>query len=191
MQLVKTNIHKFTRFKGETIAMGLFFNSWNDLGRVLVLGILGYISLVLLLKVSGNRTLSKLNAFDFVITIALGSTFGSLLLNKSVALVEGVTAFAVLIGLQYTVAGLTIRSDTVKRIIKDEPSIVYYNGEYLKDSMKRSRVIESEIQQSVRNQGYANLESVEAVVLETDGSFSIISQSEKEGKELDISGLRV
>lgn len=164
--------------------MGLFFNSWNDLVRVLVLGILGYISLVLLLKVSGNRTLSKLNAFDFVITIALGSTFGSLLLNKSVALVEGVTAFAVLIGLQYTVAWITIRSDTVKRIIKNEPSLVYYNGEYLKDSMKCSRVIESEIQQSVRNQGYANLESVEAVVLETDGSFSIISQSENEGKNL-------
>ncbi|MDQ1254568.1 MAG: hypothetical protein QG646_3838 [Euryarchaeota archaeon] len=57
--------------------------------------------------------------------------------------------------------------------------------------MKCSRVIESEIQQSVRNQGYANLESVEAVVLETDGSFSIISQSENEGKKLDISGLRV
>ncbi|MDQ1254567.1 MAG: hypothetical protein QG646_3837 [Euryarchaeota archaeon] len=98
--------------------MGLFFNSWNDLVRVLVLGILGYISLVLLLIVSGNRTLSKLNAFDFVITIALGSTFGSLLLNKSVALVEGVTTFAVLIGLQYTVSWITIRSDTVKRIIK-------------------------------------------------------------------------
>ncbi len=57
--------------------------------------------------------------------------------------------------------------------------------------MKRSRVIEAEIEQSVRNQGYANLEKVEAVVLETDGSFSIISQSGKEGKEPDIAGLKV
>jgi uncharacterized membrane protein YcaP (DUF421 family) len=171
--------------------MGLFFNSWNDLGRVLVLGILGYISLVLLLRASGNRTLSKLNAFDFVVTIALGSTFGSLLLNKSVALVEGVTAFSVLIGLQYAVAWLTVRSDTVKRITKNEPVLVYYNGEYLKDSMKRSRVVENEIEQSVRNQGYANMEKVEAVVLETDGSFSIISKSEKKGKELDIAGLNI
>ncbi len=98
--------------------MGLFFNSWNELGRVLVLGIMGYISLVLLLRASGNRTLSKLNAFDFVITVALGSTFGSLLLNKSVALVEGVTAFAVLIGLQYLIAWLTVRSDAIKKLIK-------------------------------------------------------------------------
>jgi uncharacterized membrane protein YcaP (DUF421 family) len=62
--------------------VGLLFNSWSDLGRVLVLGVLGYISLVLLLRISGNRTLSKLNAFDFIVTIALGSTFGSFILIK-------------------------------------------------------------------------------------------------------------
>ncbi|MHC1757653.1 MAG: DUF421 domain-containing protein [Methanosarcina sp.] len=170
--------------------MGLFFNSWNDLGRVLILGVLGYISLVLLLRISGNRTLSKLNAFDFIVTIALGSTFGALILNKNVALADGITAFTVLIGMQYAVTWLTVRSDVIKGIIRGEASLVYYNGEYLKDSMKRSRVVESEIEQSVRNQGYANLEHVGAVILETDGSFSIISQSEKEGKELDIAGLK-
>ncbi|RXA21892.1 DUF421 domain-containing protein [Methanosarcina sp. MSH10X1] len=171
--------------------MGIFFNSWNDLGRVLILGILGYISLVILLRVSGNRTLSKLNAFDFVVTIALGSTFGSFILNKNISLADGVMGFAVLIGMQYVVSWLTVRSKAVKNMIKSEPSLVYYNGEYLEDSMKRSRVIETEIEQSVRNQGYANLEQVEAVVLETDGSFSVISKPEKEAKKVDIAGLKV
>ncbi|MCC4770288.1 DUF421 domain-containing protein [Methanosarcina sp. DH2] len=170
--------------------MGVFFNSWNDLGRVLVLGVMGYIALVLLLRISGNRTLSKLNAFDFVITIALGSSFGALILNKNVALADGIMAFTVLIGMQHVITWLTIRSNTLKRVIRNEPSLVYYNGEYIKNSMKRSRVVEDEIEQSVRNQGYANLEHVGAVILETDGSFSIISQSEKEGKELDIAGLK-
>jgi uncharacterized membrane protein YcaP (DUF421 family) len=170
--------------------VGVFFNSWNDLGRVLVLGVMGYIALVLLLRISGNRTLSKLNAFDFVITIALGSSFGALILNKNVALADGIMAFTVLIGMQHVITWLTIRSNTLKRVIRNEPSLVYYNGEYIKNSMKRSRVVEDEIEQSVRNQGYANLEHVGAVILETDGSFSIISQSEKEGKELDIAGLK-
>jgi uncharacterized membrane protein YcaP (DUF421 family) len=171
--------------------VGLFFNSWSDLGRVVILGVLGYISLVFLLRISGNRTLSKLNAFDFVVTVALGSTYGSLVLNKNVSIAEGVTAFAILIGLQYTIAWLTVRSDKVKKLIKNEPSLLYYNGEYLKDVMNHSRVVKGEIEQSVRNQGYANLESVEAVVLETDGSFSIISKSGKEGKKPDIVGLKV
>lgn len=171
--------------------MGLLFNSWSDLGRVLVLGVLGYISLVLLLRISGNRTLSKLNAFDFIVTIALGSTFGSFILNKEISLAEGVMGFIVLIGMQYVVSWLTIRSTTIKRIVKSEPSLVYYNQEYLVDSMKRSRIAKAEIEQSVRNQGYATLENVEAVVLETDGSLSIISRSEKEKKKLDIVGLKV
>lgn len=171
--------------------MGLLFNSWSDLGRVLVLGILGYISLVLLLRISGNRTLSKLNAFDFIVTIALGSTFGSFILNKDISLSDGVMGFVVLIGMQYVVSWLTIRSTTIKRIIKSEPSLVYYNQEYLLDSMKRSRIAKAEIEQSVRNHGYATLENVEAVVLETDGSLSIISKSENEKKKLDIVGLKV
>lgn len=95
--------------------MRIFFNNWENLGRILVLGIMGYISLILLLRISGNRTLSKLNAFDFVITIALGSTFGSLILNKNVALAEGIMAFAVLVGLQYIVAWLVVRSETIKK----------------------------------------------------------------------------
>lgn len=171
--------------------MGLLFNSWSDLGRVLVLGVLGYISLVLLLRISGNRTLSKLNAFDFIVTIALGSTFGSFILNKEISLAEGVMGFIVLIGMQHVVSWLTIRSTTIKRIVKSEPSLLYYNQEYLVDSMKRSRIAKAEIEQSVRNQGYATLEDVEAVVLETDGSLSIISRSEKEKKKLDIVGLKV
>lgn len=101
------------------------------------------------------------------------------------------TGFIVLIGMQYVVSWLTIRSTTIKRIVKSEPSLVYYNQEYLVDSMKRSRIDKAEIEQSVRNQGYATLENVEAVVLETDGSLSIISRSEKEKKKLDIDGLKV
>ena len=52
----------------------LLFDDWNTLLRTLIIGILGYVSLVLLLRISGRRTLSKMNAFDLVVTIALGST---------------------------------------------------------------------------------------------------------------------
>ena len=171
--------------------MGWFFNTWSDIVRVLVLGIAGYIALIFFLRVSGKRTLSKLNAFDFVITVALGSTFGSFILSKDISLSEGLTGLAVLIWLQHMISWLTVRSDFIKGVVRGEPTLVYYNGEYLKDAMKRSRVVESEIEQSVRNEGHANLEDVGAVILETDGSFSIIGRSEIEGKELNITGLKV
>jgi len=72
------------------IVEGMFFSSGTTLIRTLVVGVLAYISLVLLLRLSGRRTLSKMNAFDLVVTVALGSTFATILLNRDVSLAEGV-----------------------------------------------------------------------------------------------------
>ncbi len=73
--------------------------------RILIVGPLAYILLIVILRTSGKRTLSKLNAFDFVVTVALGSTLATVLLSKDVPLIEGVLAFAVLAILQFETAG--------------------------------------------------------------------------------------
>lgn len=87
----------------------MFFDSWQGLGRVVVVGILAYAALVFFLRVSGKRTLTKMNAFDLVVTVALGSTLATVLLSKDVALAEGLIAFAVLIALQFAVTWLSVR----------------------------------------------------------------------------------
>ena len=51
----------------------MFFDSWTGLLRVLVVGGCAYSALILFLRLSGKRTLAKLNAFDLVVTVALGS----------------------------------------------------------------------------------------------------------------------
>ncbi len=83
----------------------MFFQNWSGLLRTVVVGVLAYVALVALLRVSGKRTLSKMNAFDFVVMVALGSTLATILLSKNVALAEGVVAFAVLISLHSSSRG--------------------------------------------------------------------------------------
>jgi len=99
----------------------MFFNNWADLGRVLIVGVLAYLGLIVLLRLSGKRTLAKMNAFDFVVTVALGSTLATVLLSKDVALAEGLVAFATLVALQFIIAWLSVRSETVSRFVKSEP----------------------------------------------------------------------
>ena len=82
----------------------MFFDSWSALGRVAVVGVLAYLGLVALLRGSGKRTLAKLNAFDLVVTVALGSTLATILLSRDVALAERLLAFTLLITLQYIIA---------------------------------------------------------------------------------------
>lgn len=154
----------------------MFFNGWAPLARTAIVGCAAYAALVVLLRVSGKRTLSKMNAFDFLVTVALGSTLASVLLSKDVALAEGVTAFAVLIFLQLAITWLSVRSPTVSQLVKSEPRLLFHRGLYLEKAMTDERVKEVEVLQAVRSQGHASLQEVAAVVLETDGSFSVMPQ---------------
>jgi len=163
----------------------MFFNSWDNILRTLIVGVLAYAGLILLLRISGKRTLSKMNAFDLIVTVALGSTLATILLNKKVALAEGITAFFILITLQYIVAWSSVRSDGFKKLIKSDPKLIFYQGNYLKENIVKERVLEVEILQAARSSGINSMEQVEAVVLETDGRISVIKKSDSKTNTLD------
>lgn len=156
----------------------MFFDSWFDLSRVAVVGFLAYIAMILCLRISGKRTLSKWNAFDFVITIALGSTLATVLLSEDVSLAEGVVATALLIGLQFMITRLSVRFRRIERLVKAQPTLLFSKGRFLEAAMSSQRVSEAEIRAAIRGAGVAAVEEIEAVVLETDGSFSVIKRAE-------------
>lgn len=155
----------------------MFFDSWMGLLRTALIGVCAYVALILLLRISGKRTLSKMNAFDLIVTVALGSTLATILLSKNTALAEGVLAFALLIFLQFMITWLSVRSKAVSHFVKAEPKLLFHKGEFLWRAMKAERVNEGEILQAMRSQGISRHEQVEAVVLETDGSLSIVQRT--------------
>ena len=152
------------------------FKGWESIGRVVFVGILAYTGLLFFLRISGKRTLSKMNAFDLVITVALGSTFSTIIISRQTGLADGLTALALLIALQYSVAWLSIRWPWFQRLIKSEPTLLYHQGIYLWQALRRERVAEGEVLAAIRGSGVARLEDVTAVVLETDGSFTVIQK---------------
>lgn len=154
----------------------LFFSGFESLGRTLVVGVLGYIVLVVFLRVSGNRTLSKMNAFDLIVTVALGSTLATILLSKEVALAEGALALGLLIFLQFIITWLSVRVSWVKRVVTGEPLMLLYDGSVLPEALLKARITRDEVRSAVRAQGLASLDQAVAVVLETDGSLSVVSE---------------
>lgn len=122
-----------------------------------------------------------MNAFDLIVTVALGSTLATMVLNKDVALAEGASAFTVLIGLQFIVTWTSVRVRWVRQVVTGEPVMLLHRGEFLQSALRKTRVTEDEIQAAVRGAGHISLLDVEAVVLETDGSFSVIGRGEVSG----------
>ncbi len=159
---------------------------WSDIPRVIVAGSCAYAALVLFLRLSGKRTLAKLNAFDLVVTVALGSTLATVLLSGSVSLVGGVAGMALLVVLQFVVAWLSSRSGAVRRVVKSSPSLLLHRGRVLEDQLATHRVTAGEVRQAARAAGIGGLELVDAVVLETDGTLSVIpSRSRGSGDALE------
>ena len=158
----------------------IFFDDWNTIGRTVIAAVVGYAGLVLFLRVSGKRTLAQLNAFDWVVTVALGSTLATILLSADVALAEGLLALALLVGLQWIVARLSVAWAPVKKATRAEARMLLEDGDFLEKAMNDERVTHSEVEQAARKQGFGDLADIAAIVLETDGSFSVISK-EKAG----------
>jgi uncharacterized membrane protein YcaP (DUF421 family) len=166
-----------------------FFDGWDPLVRVFVVGSLSYILLVFLLKVAGKRTLAQMSGFDFIITVAIGSTFGRLITARGVTLAESASAFLLLIFLQLGFAWLNMKYSWFSRLAKSQPTLLYYKGSFLEDNIRRCRVNKDEVLGVIREQGIESLDEVEAVVLETSGGWSVVRKGKREDVDRDKSTL--
>lgn len=156
----------------------MLFDNWHDLLRVALVGILAYAGVVAVLRISGKRTLSKMNAFDLVVTVALGSILASTLLSKDVALVEGILAVCLLALLQFAIALGSVRWRWVEQIVKSKPRQLLTDGTIDGAALRAERVTRDEVLAAVRSAGFGGLEGIAAVVLETDGSFSVVPRTQ-------------
>lgn len=157
-----------------------FFESWSSLGHTLLAGLVAYAALVVFLRISGKRTLAKLNAFDFVVTVAIGSTLATVLTSKSLPLADGALALALLVALQFAVAWITVRVRWFRRIVKSRPAAVFLRGEFDDEAMVRERLSPDEVLMAIRRSGFHDLNRVFMVILETDGSLNVLGHPEEQ-----------
>lgn len=156
----------------------MFFDSWYGLLRVAIVGVLAYAGLIAILRISGKRTLAKMNAFDLVVTVALSSTLASIILSKDVALFEGVLAVCLLALLQFAIAWGSVRWRWVEKVAKSTPRRLLCDGIIDDAALRAERVTREEVLAAIRSAGFGGLEEIAAVVLETDGSFSVVSRTQ-------------
>lgn len=82
-----------------------------------------------------------------------------------------------LVGLQYLVATLSRRIPAARRLVKSQPRVLVRNGVVLHDVLRHERLSVDEVHQALRQSGVAEVAGVAAVVLETNGSFSVLTHA--------------
>ncbi len=159
----------------------LFLSDGQDILKIAIATVVSYVALLLLIRLMGKRTLAKMNAFDFVVTVTMGSTLSSMLLNK-VPVLNGALALGIIIGLQYLLAYLAQRSKRFEVVVNSEPTVLFYNGQFLKSAMKKERITEDEVLSEIRSFRIENIHEVRAVVMEINGTFSVIKKGLEPGQ---------
>lgn len=179
----------YSQFLSGVVAQSImpldaFFAGWEGIVRAVVVGVPAYLVLVFLLRLSGKRSLAQMNAFDLIVTVSLGSTLATMLLSKSVALAEGITALTLLLFLQFAITWLSVRFPNFRKLVRSEPSLLYHNGAFMDETMKRQRVSRDEVLQVVRSKGMPAMHELGSVIMETDGSFSVLPKSKGNAEKL-------
>ncbi len=154
-----------------------FFAGWSPIWHTLLVGIIGYLALVLLLRATGPRTMSKMTPLDFVIAVTLGSTFGRTITAVDVSLAQALVALALLVGVQWLLASIRARWNIMRRVLDAEPALLYYDGEMQNRALKRHRLTEVDVHAAARQSGQGSLADVQAVILHRDGSLGVIQSS--------------
>ena len=159
-----------------------FFANWYDIGRAAALSALGFTAMMVMLRGSGKRTLSKLNVFDFVFVVACGSVLAATIISKDTTLTEGIVSLGVLVSIQVVLAKIAAYSPAAERIINGEPTLLLSNGKFIDYALKRERVTREEVRAAIREEGVTNVEDVTAVVLENDGTLTVAWDSHRPGR---------
>lgn len=154
----------------------MFPDQYSVFGEMFISGVLAYVAIVFIIRVSGKRSLSKLNSFDFIITISLGSILSGIIIDDSLTLAEGLFAFILLLVLQYIVTFISVRSDAFTNIIKFQPALLYYDGQFNYKTMKKERITKKEVLEAARHENYSSFDQVYAVILESEGTLSVVER---------------
>jgi len=159
----------------------LLFKDWESLWHVALCAAISYITLFIFIRISGKRTLAKLNAFDFVVTVSLGSTLSWMMLAQ-ITIAEGCVALLVIILQQFLLAYVARKSHKMEKIINSSPTLLFYNGQFLKNAMDKEVITKEEIYAEIRKYRLEYLDDVRAVVMELNGEITVIKKSEGAGK---------
>lgn len=151
-----------------------WFDSFDSLYKILVSSIAGYLILIVYVRIAGKRSTAKMNNFDWIVTVAVGSIMASMAVLKDVTVADGAFAMALLLGFQYLLTTATAHWSWARKLFVAAPSILYSNGTFHETAMRKQRVSEGEILSAVRESGLGSLGEVEFVTLEPDAELAIV-----------------
>jgi len=153
------------------------FNLTVPLWELVVRGMIVYVVLILLLRMTGKRQVGQLAPFDLVLLLVLSNAVQNSMNGGDNSLVGGLVSAATLVALNYGVGYLTFRNRTLERLIEGQPEVLIHNGKLYEHIMIRAQLTHHELNAALRRAGVSSVDQVRSAILENNGSISVIPRN--------------
>lgn len=157
---------------------GLFTTAipiWNIALRTFIV----YVVLLVLLRLAGKREIGQMTAFDIVVILTVANAVQNAMVGPDNSLIGGLVAAAVLIGVNYGVSMLGLRSLLFRNAVRGQSTILVNRGQYLMHNLQREGLTPEDVLMAVREHEIDSIDRVKLAILETDGSISIVPDESK------------
>jgi uncharacterized membrane protein YcaP (DUF421 family) len=136
-------------------------------------GLIIYVFLLVLLRLTGKRQVGQLAPFDLVLLLVLSNAVQNAMNGGDNSVTGGIISATTLIFANALVGRLTYRSKTIERLIEGRPEILIHNGKLYTDVMEREQITHHELNAALRAAGCACVEEVHCAILENTGQITV------------------
>lgn len=136
------------------------------------------LTLLVISRILGRRTLSELTFHDFVITLVLGNLGASAISDEEFGLAKGIVVIIVAALWVLGIDILTLKFTPARKIIEAEPLLVISKGYILENNLKKRFYNVNDLLEMLREQGTFDPGQVEVGLIEADGHLSILKKPE-------------
>lgn len=137
-----------------------------------------YTAVIVATRLRGLRSFAKLSAYDFVMTLAVGSLLASTIVAKDPPLLLALTALTTIYVMQYVASVARRRWKWLEDLTSNDPLLLMEDGEFLEENMRDAHITHDELYAKLREANVTHLSQVRAVVLETTGDMNVLHGEE-------------
>ncbi len=139
-----------------------------------------FVTVVVLIRLSGKRQVGQLGAIEFVIVLLISDAVQNAMNGGDNSLPGGLLTAALLVGMGTLVSLLSFRSDTASRLLEGTPTLLVRNGHVIRSAMDRERLSDNDLKVLLRKHGMHDFPLIDEVILEADGTISVTRKGEEE-----------
>ncbi|MTE25737.1 MULTISPECIES: DUF421 domain-containing protein [Winogradskyella] len=154
-----------------------FYSADDNVLAILLTALGTYIALVLLTRISGKRSFSKMSSFDFAMTVSIGSILATVVISKSVSLQSGIAGLMSIYAIQMGVAHAR-KWEVIRKFMDNKPTLLMKDGEIIEGSLEKCKVTISDLKAKLREANVIQLSEAKAVVFESTGDISVLHGSD-------------